>query len=339
MDICLIYLGNRGGGARLTRDIYVDLQNSGHDTSVLFKVDSEFSETYLEKNLKNIGVNWSASRFLTLFLSILNTHRIAKIIKDKYPNPTLFVFTMPHPYNENLIRRISRKSNAITLSVIHDDKSHLGEFWPTKRFIKKLISKSDYSMFLSEYVLSKFPKNENFLLTTLESLPLLTWPFPLRNPETLLAPGRIKKYKNLEGLLDFSTKLTTNYKIKIVGQGKLGFPKGNANIIFENRWLSSIEFEREIASAGCVLSFYSEATQSGPVAIAKAYGIPVISNFKGGVAEQLENYPSAYRLHAIEDISIKLLDEVSKNKYDYQENRIFPVMDISKQLLRLSSRL
>jgi glycosyltransferase involved in cell wall biosynthesis len=215
-----------------------------------------------------------------------------KRIELELKNSSNFVFVMPHPLNFKLLKKFSKsRFNYVTTSIIHDDKAHKGEFWPTKRSIKKIINVSTRNIFLSNFVFSKFKEQANFRLSELEALPLLSLSSKKTDRNSMVVAGRIRKYKNIAGVFEFANEIGPRFQIKIVGSGKFPTKKLPPNVSIENKWLDAIEFDRTIANASALLNLYTEATQSGPIAIAKAYKIPIIYNGVGGTKEQLESYP------------------------------------------------
>jgi len=333
MNVCIVYLGSKGGGARLTRDIYEDLSNSHHQVRVIYKHNAEFSERYEMPKNENLSVDLPSSKILMYIFAWINARRLVNQIEMISPKVHCVVFTMPHPYNKYLLRGLNKKVDAITISVIHDDKAHLGELWPTKFGTKQIISRSNFVVYLSKYVMTKFPYAEKSKYTTLESLPILEIPYPVRNKKVIVVPGRLKKYKNIDRILQLSENLPEGYLIKIVGEGDLPFSLKKRNILVMNRWLSSLEFDYEIAAAGALLNLYVEATQSGPVAIAKVYGTPVISNCIGGIGEQLENYAGAFIVNSETGLTNEILNGINLFDSGRLKPKEFPQMEITKKIL------
>jgi glycosyltransferase involved in cell wall biosynthesis len=333
MNICIVYLGSKGGGARLTRDLYEDLSYSHHQVRVIYKHNAEFSEHYEIPNNENLSIHFPSSKILMYIFAWYYARRLVNQIKMISPKVNCLVFSMPHPYNKYLLKGINKKVDAITISIIHDDKAHLGELWPTKFVTKQIISRSRFVVYLSKHVMSKFPYAEKSKHTTLESLPILQFPYPVRDKKVIVVPGRLKKYKNIDRILEISENLPDGYIIKIVGEGDLTFSPKKRNIHVVNRWLSSLEFDHEIAAAGALLNLYVEATQSGPVAIAKVYGTPVISNFIGGIGEQLENYAGAFFAKPEIGLTNEILNGINLFDNGRLAPKEFPQMDITKKIL------
>lgn len=336
MNICIVYLGTKGGGARLTRDLYSDLRSNGNNSQIVHKEGSEFSEFYQHDPNLRLPIKLPSSKIFTLFLTTFKVKRIYDSILRFHIADTLFVFTMPHPYNQRLMRKLGKIRNCKVLSVIHDDKAHLGEFWPTRRTMKRIISSSNYVIFMSKYVMSKFEFQSNYDFAILESLPLLKEPFPKACPEVILVPGRIKKYKKISNIVEMKRGFPDDYILKIVGAGKYPQTKHPDNVVVNNQWLTALEFDSEIAQAGVLLNLYAEATQSGPVAIAKAYGIPILSNFRGGIGEQLEDYSGAFYVESVNDITKVMLERITSRRYFSKSRERSSTMLLTAKILQIS---
>ena len=336
--ICLIYLGSKGGGARLTRDLYQELKELGMNTKVIFKKGAEFSDRYGPSGNSNLEVALPSSKLLLLILGPLYCFKINYKLSRQLHKDDLLIFVMPHPYNIKILRKFSKKIDVTTVSIVHDHQAHSGEIWPTKREIKRIINKSDRIIFLSNYVMSKFPYRSKFIATKLEAVPILVKPFPRRDSRTLIVPGRLKKYKGLSSLLNLSTMLQGDFLIKVVGEGSLESRLDSESIVVETGWLSSVEFDTEIASAAALLNIYSDATQSGPVAIAKAYGIPVISNGIGGIMEQLADYPASLILNDHSDVRQEIQEFVNRFRAEKFPENSASKMQITEIVCSLSRK-
>lgn len=291
LDITLLYLGNRGGGARLTRDIALDLESAGIFPNIVYRSDCEFAEFFDKTQGIRVALDLPQNKLRMLVCANFYSKMICTRLLQELKDSKNYVFIMPHPYQSRLLRCLSKVGKKIsTTSLIHDDKAHFGELWPTRKFIKRIIRRSSNVVFLSNSVQSKFRNQSNFSVSKLEALPLLKLGNSLLKENILVVPGRIRKYKNILGIFDFARQVEPNYLIKIAGSGKLPKKKVPRNVSIENKWFNPIEFDSLICNSSALVSLYSEATQSGPIAIAKAYGVPIITNGKGGTLEQLDTY-------------------------------------------------
>jgi len=332
--LTLVYLGRQGGGARLTRDIAFDLEKSKVDANIVYRKNCEFSDYFESLSGTRIPVSLPKSVPLMILLGDHLVKLLHKRIKQEFREPTDFVFIMPHPLNLRLLKKLSKPEKFYsTISIIHDDKAHKGEFWPTRKIIEKIIQASEKNVFLSHSVHLKFRNQSNFFVSKLEAIPLIGKPKQPSQDNVLIVPGRIKKYKNISGVFEFAKQVSPKYCVKIVGKGRLPMGSTPQNILIENKWVDAFEFDRIIANSTALLNLYSEATQSGPIAIAKAYGIPVISNGVGGTSEQLINYQKKVLIQDVKIDAIALEQQLKLLAPVTIEHEVWPKMSITKMLL------
>jgi hypothetical protein len=335
-NICLIYLGKRGGGARLTRDIALDLIKSGVSPDIIYRENSEFADFFQSTGGVTIPIKLPKSNVLLIAFGIKYVRKILNEIVSTIKKTGILVFVMPHPLNKHLLKKLSRiESSVTTVSIIHDDKAHSGEIWPSRREIQKNINNSEIVIFLSNYVKNQFEHRKNFLVSQLEALPLLDTFSQNKNNRQIVVPGRIKKYKNIVGIYKIAESLNTIFEVRIVGFGKLPKEKSPSNVLIENKWIDAFEFDKIIAESAAILNLYTESTQSGPIAIAKAYGVPIIYNGEGGTVEQIEDYPNKIlALNEMVDVT-SLMDSLRSFKRDTNRPGDIQRMKITKLLLSL----
>ena len=109
----------------------------------------------------------------------------------------------------------------------------------------------------------------------------------------LLFFGRITAYKGLEVLLKAYRQVSKLYKVKlqVVGAGDMRpyrhSLEGLPGVQVINRWINEDEVDSYFRSAQMVVLPYTSATQSGVLAIAASYALPVIATRVGGIPEQI----------------------------------------------------
>jgi glycosyltransferase involved in cell wall biosynthesis len=117
----------------------------------------------------------------------------------------------------------------------------------------------------------------------------------VEKPNTILFFGRIDHYKGLKYLIEaepFVSKEFPDFKIVIAGQGG-DLEKYRANISsnphyeLHERFIPNEEVPRFFDQASLVVLPYIEASQSGIVAMAFAFGKPVIVTNTGSLAEMV----------------------------------------------------
>ncbi len=111
----------------------------------------------------------------------------------------------------------------------------------------------------------------------------------------LLFFGRITAYKGLAVLLSAYRQVSKLYKVnlQIVGAGDM---RPYRHLLEElpglqviNRWINEDEVDSYFRSAQIVVLPYTSATQSGVLAIAASYALPVIATRVGGIPEQIQD--------------------------------------------------
>jgi glycosyltransferase involved in cell wall biosynthesis len=113
---------------------------------------------------------------------------------------------------------------------------------------------------------------------------------------TILFFGRITEYKGLGVLLEAFEQVAIHrpqVQLKIVGEGNLK-PYSDQldripNVSVVNRWVDEAEVGNYFQNAAMLAIPYTSASQSGVVAIAAAFGTPVVATRVGALPEQIEN--------------------------------------------------
>jgi glycosyltransferase involved in cell wall biosynthesis len=169
-----------------------------------------------------------------------------------------------------------------------------------KIFVKKADLILTYSNFMKESI-KKHVSNK-----TIEVLPLgihsdLCPKFEKKlnpNKESLdvLFFGRLESYKGIDTLVrayEILKKENLKIKLTIAGRGKIDKDLENKinelGIIFKNYWISNKELCRLIENCDVLVAPYKNATQSGMVSVALAYGVPIIATNVGSFSEYIKD--------------------------------------------------
>lgn len=301
MKVRLIYLGTKGGGAEIFRELR-NLSFRSEQNSIEFVCSEMYERGEEEPALSDVdyvipGIRtimhrpWLFVKFLFICFKLGNS-------KSK----TVNVFLMPSPQDAILHRILSFRGEK-SIFFIHDATPHPGELWPRKKSIDWRIKKADGLVFLSEHVRrqveKKLSKKNSIVLahppfqslTTLndnvESVKLSGKRLP-----TMLFIGRIRKYKGINQLVHFKELIQDRFHLVIAGQGKL--PNGLKDFEIHNYWLSESEMSRFLADADVVIFPYVEASQSGIIPAAMKLNKVIIVSRIDGLVEQVEDYPRAF---------------------------------------------
>lgn len=117
-----------------------------------------------------------------------------------------------------------------------------------------------------------------------------------RRGPTLLFFGRFEPYKGLGVLLEAFAAVKNavpGARLCIVGNGDFSAYRARAAAIPDveviNRWVRDEEVAGYFNGADVLVLPYTEASQSGVVAIAASFGVPTVASNTGGLAEQVQD--------------------------------------------------
>ena len=107
--------------------------------------------------------------------------------------------------------------------------------------------------------------------------------------------GRIMAYKGLPLFVDACELLRARgreFRVGVAGEGPLGDMAGRLaalNAVVANRWLDYDEVSTVLGQFDCMVLSNIEASQSGVVALAHGFGMPVVATPVGGLTEQIKD--------------------------------------------------
>jgi glycosyltransferase involved in cell wall biosynthesis len=119
-------------------------------------------------------------------------------------------------------------------------------------------------------------------------------PAPADRAPTILFFGRIEPYKGIEVLLKAFAHVKAavpRARLRIVGGGFLSVVERSEvtrlGVELTNRWIADREVGGYFSEADAIVLPYTDASQSGVLAIAASFGVPAIASNVGGLAEQV----------------------------------------------------
>ena len=189
---------------------------------------------------------------------------------------------------------------------IHDHVNHIGEEAPQVRWLfrymvarkkHRFIAHSDHVRqgFIKEYGLPP----ERISTVRFGALDLYKkWEVPAikEEPNTVLFFGRISLYKGLEYLAEAWKAIRKSHndaRLIIAGSGTFPFDisglQSDRQVEIHNRHIDNATLVRFIQRAAVVVLPYVEATQSGVVMTAYAFGKPVVATNVGALPEVVED--------------------------------------------------
>jgi glycosyltransferase involved in cell wall biosynthesis len=304
MRICLIYLGRRGGGGPFSYELATHLSHHGSVLAVLSN-QLEGLAVWQASGLEIIATSTYRSTLgaIIAWFNHLSLRRLVSSIRAWKPDILIYpLFYTLNPFLQMHLRDIP------SLVAVHDVNPHPGlRDWVYHRIENLSIRQATRCVVLSEAfrpVLQQrgVPKDriDHIPHPSLSSYYRKFMQDHLSQPSdstdtTLLFFGRITAYKGLEVLLEAYEQVCRRWpvRLQIVGEGDLRpFQRsinGLPNVEVINHWIEEQDIHRYFAAARILVVPYTSASQSGVIAVAAEFGLPVITTHTGGLAEQIRH--------------------------------------------------
>ena len=311
--ILLVYWGNKGGGLRFFQEALFEISEK-YSTVVVSTTPSVHK--YISENTKleiiNIGHETTSNVISHLSHIILRKYvqEVSRIKIELERNKIKDILVLM-PFPGDLALNSLMQNGYNLMRVMHDNKPHLGEFWPTRFYIKKML-KCTHLITLSEYVFNQVAHENKGIaslcrqryfgeIQKIENLP----------SRYVLSIGRNKKYKN-GSLIKLLIRRNPNI-IFVVNQNLYKCSKRPHNVNVLPSWLNDAEMEYAISNSALFLALYREASQSGVVEQALSWNVPCMVSNVGGLPEQV----SRQGQHLIFELSeIHLIDETLRKIWE-----------------------
>ncbi len=302
--------GRRGGGPRYALEIVrvlakcpeleihlsLSRQSQFHQdfegVSVAGRFDIDTYETILQFGLRTL-----------LWLPVIQ-HGLKNYIQRKKID--IVFCTMDHIWG-SLVSGSIKNSDAAYLLTVHDATRHPGEDQHWRRWLlKRDIHASDSVVVLTRAVgklLEKkyvYPADRIFLSAhgRFGDTHVATEPrsFPVGRGLRILFFGRILEYKGLDLILSALMILRDEFpslQLEVWGEGDIS-PYSDTleaigNVRVENRWIEEGEISYIFHTTDLCVLPYKEASQSGVIPTAYAFGMPCITTPIPGLSEQVIN--------------------------------------------------
>jgi glycosyltransferase involved in cell wall biosynthesis len=296
--LSIVYLGRRGGGARITKNISDDLKSSHTFSLVAICV----------RNDNELLREYDQSKIVTLFESLNSIATLIKIIHYVFAPKKLLsdlrltekgfcLVPMISPLGF-LIEGLLKAQGVTVIRLLHDFEKHPGDNWPPSFLIQHIIKSSNFLIALSSDVARKI-KSIN------PKIGISIYPHPIFNFSTsqidvvtsnkyVLFIGRIRQYKGIENLIAaFNYLELKDIDLIIAGEGKLSV-KVDERIKVINRWLQENEIASLIKNSEAVVFPYTEASQSGILPYCVSENKKVVVTPLPGLLEQTEGYRNTF---------------------------------------------
>ncbi len=289
--VAIIYWGSRGGGPRQLLNLVKSIEKNGQGVFVYISSNNELLQDFRIVPSTNLVITDLPKGKVRLLIDFPQKIRVVQnVLKDLMSKEiTRVYFLMPHPWDLTLAKRLMKFREMQVWRGIHDLKRHPGDIWPNVFTTKKLIRDSSTLVCFSDYVQELLLKKGKPVLKS-HLYEVLREPKLHSSAGSVLFIGRIRKYKGLE-LLSKTWPLvrTENKSLTIAGEGNLPSEINHLEADIINRWLSNSEIEKLIRKTSVVVLPYTEASQSGVIAIAHSLSTPVVVTPIGGLVDQVLN--------------------------------------------------
>lgn len=332
-QICIMYLGTKGGGSLFTLQLIQHLRRQARDARILTSIQSnnvdfssfENASDLIEKI--DIGRHHLKIRLLPRIFHGYVKH--ARTIKSS--RPSMVIVTMNSPLCVPAVMLL-RAARLRIVYVAHDAEPHPGDFFPCAQRIAHgvLMACAHEVVALSRHVQASLLASGFRGRAPIRLIPLGTvetvrsGPHPAMPPKNVLALlffGRLLRYKGLQILHDalLPLRVRSDWRLTIAGDGPFaawvrqrfsGWPQ----IDLEIEWLSESRIDTLMDQHHLLVCPYTEASQSGVVSRAMARGLPTVVTPVGGLPEQVGPLSEtlvarATTAEALSSVLANLLDE------------------------------
>jgi glycosyltransferase involved in cell wall biosynthesis len=316
VPLSIIYLGKRGGGAKITSQIVNELKNSKmfSVTSICLRSDNELIKEYDQSNVVRLFNDLvSLKTFLRLFKYVLMPKKLR--LKARLPVNGFCLIPMISPLGM-LVESILRRQGITVIRLLHDFEKHPGDKWPPNALNRHIVKHSKFLIALSNDVAGKIMKLNPKVQVSVyphPSFDFITSPVESNiSSSYLLFVGRIRAYKGVENLISAFTQLEIKGKeLVIAGEGKLRV-KPDSRIKFINRWLGENEIASLVKNAEVVIFPYIEASQSGILPYCVSQNKKIVVTPLPGLLDQISTYKNAFITEGfeVEDLTLALISAI-----------------------------
>ena len=304
--IAFLYLGRRGGIARLAYELAVAATRH-HQIDPLFVVSDSNELFGLMQTLP--GVARSVKTFESSVGALTQTYRIPSLVQrlnaafNDHCTETIVVLAS-HVWSP-LIAPFLKTTARRYIVVVHDADPHPGDVTGLANgWLLREAAQADLVIALSRAVAGGLSTRRRIPSDRIVTLfhPLLTYTekraeavWDGQRPLRLLFFGRMMDYKGL-GIFTEAIELLRAQGLRVeatvAGNGQMNGRREKlealgATVI--NRWLHDQEISQLLQANDAVVLTHTEASQSGCAAAALGAGLPVITTPVGGLVEQIDH--------------------------------------------------
>jgi glycosyltransferase involved in cell wall biosynthesis len=336
--VTVLYLGRRGGGAKITKKISEDLQTSDFFflSAICIRKDNEEVKEYDQSRVIQL---FDRLNSITTLLKILKyTFVPKKLLSDMHltENGTCVV-PMVSPLGL-IVEGLIKIQGVNVIRLLHDFEKHPGDKWPPSWLNRRIVKQSDVLIALSEEVARKVKILNPKIRVSIYPHPAFdfsTSPIQMDiSSRYILFIGRIRKYKGVENLISaFANLASTNVELIIAGEGDLRL-KNSPNTKVINRWLEEHEISSLIKNAEAVVFPYIEASQSGLLPYCVSQNKKVVITPLPGLLEQTKGYANTFITETFEIEKLRFAISAAINAQSIVQSSEKPkTVSIEKALL------
>jgi glycosyltransferase involved in cell wall biosynthesis len=309
VNVLVQYLGRRGGGARYALETARALAAPGSLVHLLLAEDNELLEDFLALGLPVVlfnPIHTARQAFTKLACTARDVARVHGYVRREAID-AIYV-PMWHPA-DLLFLRLAAPRGVPALLTVHDVHFHSGEAFPAAerllhaeiRAVAGLLTLSRFACEQLDSVQDAAPRR----WTTPHPVPTTGGEvrgrprrLPVDRPVRLLLPGRMVRYKGIEVFLEVVAVLRADPAVAVrgvlAGEGpglteEVREQAARVGVEVKDGWLTEAQLEEEIATSDVVVLPYRDATQSGLVPLAQAFGVPVVVTDVGALPEQVRH--------------------------------------------------
>ncbi|UJP41011.1 glycosyltransferase family 4 protein [Cellulomonas palmilytica] len=303
-NVYLVHWGRTGAGPLFLRELTSAFVARGDRTAVSYNVDAEGADRF-PSGARSLPVRTYRSAMgavLTLPRSALNAWRLYRDLKGV--RDPVVIGTMEHLHQSLMIPVVARRGGTY-VSIIHDVKLHSGDANILRRFNRWVeLRFADVVVTLSNA--DELPPRQG--QRVLQSVhpafgsPAADAEREARNPGAPVRVGffgRLVPYKGLELIPEIGRLLAEalpSEPIRVHGSGPLAgasYLVDSPHVDLDARWIPEDEVPTLVSRLDVVVLPYTEASQSGVIALAMGLGVPCVVTPVGGLIQQAKETGAA----------------------------------------------
>jgi len=305
MRIGIVYLGRRGAGGPISFEMATRLSAREQVLAVL-STRLEGLDVWQKSGLELLMTTTyrSTPGAVLAWLNHIRLHRLASQIRSWKPDVLIYpLFYTLNPFLQMHLGGIP------SIVAVHDPQPHPGLRDRAYHFIENLSIRQATRCYILSEAFRVPLQRRGVTPERIDYIPLPDLSYyrrfsapggisPIQNPDevpTLLFFGRITAYKGLEVLLQAYRQIHAHRPVRllIAGDGDLRpyqpLLEGLPDVEIANRWIEEPEIHIFFERARLLVAPYTSASQSGVIAIAAGFGLPVVATHTGGLPEQVQH--------------------------------------------------